>query len=464
MSFSRSIFLSALAAAIGIFCSSLNAEEYEFPNQIKIQRIANELVITGTWEDDTIWYCLDGPRNNIVIYHGISDGKIGGKTQSIRQHPTVYPVLGADASGGIMKIRFYGDTGNDTFEAHPNPPGNFTKVQPRNRFESEIPPCELYGAKGSDHLEGSNYDDILAGGDGIDTLWAYSGSDIVMGGLSGDFIHTDSLDVREVESGDRLFGSQAYAFPPIFDKDGKYRLPDELYGDWDGDRTIDRGYFIRSLHLFVLPNADRGGNQGRQTLIDFGLPVDWAIVGDWNGDGIDQPGVFRAGLFFLDVGNPGWQGQDSRELGIPFGLFGDFPVVGDFHNEGYDRIGIARAGQFHLDIGELGYQGDHFIERDGIQFGGLPGDVPVVGDWNGDGFADVGAYRTGGRATGQAWWFLDDINRGFSSTNSEFREFFGVPFGLPLERPVVWDFDQNGPEDLATASIDGRWRVHLLGN
>ena len=89
-------------------------------------------------------------------------------------------------------------------------------------------------------------------------------------------------------------------------------------------------------------------------------------------------------------------------------------------------------------------------------------EIPVVGDWNNDGHADVGVYRTGTSALGMGWWYVDEVNRGWHS-NDWVNETFGIPFGLALEKPVVWDFDKNGADDLATVSDEGRWRVWVAG-
>lgn len=471
----------SLALAIGIpllvslASHAASAATTTFVEQVEFKRVGNELIITGTVRDDDVQYILTTDRTKIRFYYSISTGQNPSQDQPIR-FAGEYPAPRSVADGGILKIRFFGDAGNDTFRDRERPFDRNTElVVGPNAIE--IPPMELFGGKGNDTLHGSGYDDILAGGDGTDRLHSNNGQDILIGGLGRDFYHgQNELDIEEVDAADSgSDGISGRRFPIGFDPvvPNKHKIPDELYGDWDGDGTIDRGYFIQSLGLFWLPN------HVESTATAFGLPGDWAVVGNWQGKkspssnnqlGYDSPGVFRwtTGLFHLDVDAPGYQGHTHLETGIPFGLFGDQPVVGDFHNEGHDRIGVFRAGRFRLDIGNDGFpplgEAPDELEEPGIAFGGLANtnEIPVVGDWNNDGHADVGVYRTGTSALGMGWWYVDDVNRGWHS-NDWVNETFGIPFGLALEKPVVWDFDKNGADDLATVSDEGRWRVWVAG-
>ena len=489
----RSTFLSTLSTivlSIGLLSFSANTVSAQDPHGgILVQRIGNELVITGTTGDDRILYALDGSQNNIELYVGPNSG-LANRTPFFGSYPV--------ADGGIFKIRFYGDAGADFFAPHEVPPSGSTKVRPRDQFEKRIPQMELYGGRGRDFLEGGSYDDIIVGGEGRDTIQGNGGKDLLVGGLGRDWVHADTsrIDCVEREEGDIPFGTPGYTYDIIFQPNPhtqvlEYEMPSELYGDWNGDGTIDRGYYIRDARdhtnfrqsndvkgLFVLPEGDRAFNEFFQPInstytLFGGFPADWPIVGNWEGNrisgyGVDRPGVFRSGVFYMDIGNPGWNGEGPEEFGVPFGLPGDFPVVGDFHSQNFDRVGVWRSGQFHLDIYELGFPAAPVapdgLELPGIQFGGLPGDSPAVGDWNGDGFADAGIFRSGPFATDVAIWRLDDSKRGYQFDGPADFERVGVPFGFSDERPVVWNFDKLPGDDLATVAKDGRWRVHLLGN
>lgn len=75
-----------------------------------------------------------------------------------------------------------------------------------------------------------------------------------------------------------------------------------------------------------------------------------------------------------------------------FGRCGAEPVKGDFNGDGYDEIGIYHRGEWYIDINA---NGDW--DRDDLwaKLGG-PKDVPITGDWDGDGKDDIGIF-------GRAW-------------------------------------------------------------
>jgi surface antigen len=77
-----------------------------------------------------------------------------------------------------------------------------------------------------------------------------------------------------------------------------------------------------------------------------------------------------------------------REL--TFGTPGDIPVVGDWNGDGKDTLGVFHDGQWALSNGRTGTK----LRTKQVAFG-TPGDTPVVGDWNGDGKDDVGVFRDG---------------------------------------------------------------------
>ncbi len=75
-----------------------------------------------------------------------------------------------------------------------------------------------------------------------------------------------------------------------------------------------------------------------------------------------------------------------------FGLPGAVPVVGDFNGDGIDEIAIYYKGEWYIDLNGNGL----WDETDLWAKLGTEADQPVVGDWDGDGKDDIGIY-------GPAW-------------------------------------------------------------
>jgi hypothetical protein len=78
---------------------------------------------------------------------------------------------------------------------------------------------------------------------------------------------------------------------------------------------------------------------------------------------------------------------------------------------------------------------------------GRPGDLPVMGDWDGDGTDTVGVVRlTGSGGTFQWTWFLRNANSGGTATVPAF--VFGDVRFVAVDQlgtiPVVGDWDGNG--------------------
>lgn len=212
-----------------------------------------------------------------------------------------------------------------------------------------------------------------------------------------------------------------------------------IVGDWDGNGIDDLAVFRPETGTFILDSGARGfdGPELDTGSFQFGLGTDRPVVGDWNGDGIDDLGVFRpdGGLFILDSRMRGFEGHELDEGSFQFGLPTDSPVIGDWNGDGIDDLGVFRPsdldpnlGQFILDTGERGFQG-HELTESSFQFG-LANDIPVVGDWNGDGIDDLGVYRPN-----LGNFIIDTGPRGFDGPEDDEANVF--QFGLSGDYPLV---------------------------
>jgi hypothetical protein len=87
------------------------------------------------------------------------------------------------------------------------------------------------------------------------------------------------------------------------------------------------------------------------------------------------------------------------DAALNYGLPGDYPVVGDWDGDGDVTIGIYRNGTFYLkNSNEIGF-------ADNVFPFGQPGDQPIAGDWDGDGDDTIGIFRPS-----NAQFFLRNTN------------------------------------------------------
>lgn len=206
--------------------------------------------------------------------------------------------------------------------------------------------------------------------------------------------------------------------------------------------------------------------------VQFGMPDAVPVVGDWNGDGVEELGVFHRGRWYLDLnGNKAW---DDEDLWVELGEANDLPVVGDWDGDGKDDIGVLAAelpadgepGEQEIagrDQGtssllprqrsmRVGRRGE--IRRDTVDHvfrHGMSRDLPVAGDWNGNGVDTIGAFRDGR-------WRLD--TNGDGRLDEEDQQF---SFGRAGDRPVVGDWDGDGIDQIGIVR-NGSWMLDSNGS
>jgi hypothetical protein len=135
-------------------------------------------------------------------------------------------------------------------------------------------------------------------------------------------------------------------------------------------------------------------------------------------------GVFRpeSGTWFMP-------GQAAQQFGLP----GDIPLSGDFDGDGAPDIAIFRP-----------WTGEWFAQGQATRQWGSPGDIPVPADYNGDGITDLAVFRQSGPT---ALWFIvgDSAPRAW---------------GLRGDIPVPGDYDGDGLPDLAVfRPATGTWWI-----
>jgi hypothetical protein len=143
----------------------------------------------------------------------------------------------------------------------------------------------------------------------------------------------------------------------------------------------------------------------------------------------DTIGVYRPSTKQFLLRNSNTPG--APDITKTFGVAGDIPVTGDWNGDGETDIGVFRPSthEFLLRI-------PAFLTINTVVMNfGLTGDQPVVGDWNNDGIDTPGVFRP---STGE--WFLTDgpnVNSSPVATDS-------FSFGQAGDLAIAGDFDGDG--------------------
>jgi hypothetical protein len=210
-----------------------------------------------------------------------------------------------------------------------------------------------------------------------------------------------------------------------------------VIGDWDGSGSTKLGVFVSSTAQWLLDINGNGIFDGCQVdaCIDaFGQTGDLPIIGKWTtapevGIGIFRPSEKR---WHLDSNSDDTLDGCGIDACINFNSYqaGDIPVVGDWMGRGASQLGLYRPStrQWFLDRNnKKTWDG---CGKDTCFYFGVPGDLPVIGDWNGTGIGKIGVFRP---STGE--WFLD-LN-GNNKWDGPTLDLYVPGFGMAGDLPVV---------------------------
>lgn len=150
--------------------------------------------------------------------------------------------------------------------------------------------------------------------------------------------------------------------------------------------------------------------------------------------------------------------SDDANVSSEFGITTDIPVTGDFDGDGYADLALRRPStqiwyvrnSSGLDI--LTHNSDGRTRK---RFGTQRSDIPIVGDYDGDGISDLAVRRP----STQFWYILNSSGRDLLTGNSD-----GITrrrFGLQeTDIPVPADYDGDGNTDLAVRRPSNRtWYI-----
>ena len=214
--------------------------------------------------------------------------------------------------------------------------------------------------------------------------------------------------------------------------------------DFDGDLRTDLSVFRPSNGTWYV-NGSTSGLSAAQ----WGLAADKPAAADYDGDGKTDLAVWRENgfgntnfsYFFILRSSTNTLQQEQ------FGSTGDVPIPADYDGDGKADAAVYRSGT------GAGAQSFSFYRPSataGVNFRifywGTSGDVPVRGDFDGDGRADAAVFRP----SNGVWYVLQSSN--------------GLPlnqsWGLATDKRVPADYDGDGKTDFAVfRPSDNVWYI-----
>ncbi len=182
---------------------------------------------------------------------------------------------------------------------------------------------------------------------------------------------------------------------------------------------------------------------GLPTEFTFGDAGDIAFVGDWDRDGIATPGVWRQSTKRVHLRNSTVEG--GAEVDYLYNSEGVVPVVGDFDGDGYDTVSfhypdkglVAIYSTPEAAVVASSEAGESVSSDADYKFGDV-GDLAFAGDFDGDGIDTIGLFRP---STGMFY---------LKNTHAEGAADIEFAFGEPGDIPIAGDWtDQDGVDSVA---------------
>ena len=217
------------------------------------------------------------------------------------------------------------------------------------------------------------------------------------------------------------------------------RIRDHKSDDYDGDGTSDLAVWRPTDGTWHVTLS----SSGAQTVQQWGQAGDIPVPGDYDGDGKTDFAVWRPSEGNWYVINSSTQAHTVRQ----WGQAGDIPVPGDYDGDGKTDFAVWRPGN------GTWYVIDSSTNQTSVVPWPFPanpfpyaqvGDVPVPGDYDGDGRTDLALWRP---SIGE--WFVQE-SRGGGLTIPILQQ-----WGQATDVPVPGDYD--AAELAVWRPTEGNW-------
>ena len=405
-------------------------------------------VTQGSYAGTISWF--QNPSSGVSTHYVVrsSDGEI---TQMVRDGDTAYHVRNANSRA--LGIEHEGFVDN---------PSWFTDSMYRSSAALTKWLCERHGLpKTRQYIQGHNQ---IPGNDHTDPgphwNWDYYMSLVNSGGSAG--VHTGSStdfngdgrddivafnqgslgDVYVATSTGSGFAGTSAKWHDWFAPGGETPLT----GDFDGDGRDDIVTFTHgSLNdVYVSLSTGTSFGPGVKWHDFFALAGEVPAVGDVNGDGKDDVITFtRNNLADVYVAlSTGTSFGASAKWHDYFALAGEVPGVGDFNGDGKDDIAVFNQGTladvYVATSTGTGFSGTSVKWHD---FFSVAGEAPRIGDFDGDGKDDIATFTLNAAAD---VYVATSTGAGFSGTTVKWNDFFG----LAGEFPYTGDATGDGKDDI----------------
>ena len=222
--------------------------------------------------------------------------------------------------------------------------------------------------------------------------------------------------------------------------------------DMDGDRRSDLAVWRSSNGAWQWLSSVGGLTNGIGSGKQWGNASlgDMPLSGDVDGDRLADLIVWRAstGTWHWLTSSSGYTAGGSKEWGRL--ALGDKPMLADVDGDGADDLVIWRSttGTWYWLTSSSNYD---YVVAGSRQWGSAAlGDVPMTGDFDADGRADLAVWRS----TDGTWYWLNSSS-GYAYQTAGARQWGSAPLG---DVPLLGDFDGDHRSDLAIwRASTGTW-------